>query len=121
MPVLVIDADITPRLAAELVKRGRDSRSLQSLGLKEEKDPSLLHMLNAEFGVHGYVLVTGDDQMPFAHFGLPLWSQPATLDATPERRPACQTRKRSGSLTRPRRLPAVPRFRCRRSAMYWRR
>lgn len=63
--LLVIDADLHPRIAGELRKRGRAARSLQDLSWKNLEDPEMLEEV-----FHTYpdaVLVTGDDSLPQDH------------------------------------------------------
>ena len=67
MPVVVIDADINKRLASELKKRGRDALATSELLIAGLKDAPLLQHLHDTYGRHGYVLLTGDDKMPFQH------------------------------------------------------
>ncbi len=63
--LLVIDADLNPRIASELRKRGRAAKSLQQLGWKAMEDPE---MVRAVFGrLTDPVLVTTDDNMPADH------------------------------------------------------
>ncbi len=63
--LVVIDADLQPRLAGELRKRGRAARSLQELGWKQLEDPKLLEQVFGEYP--DAVLVTGDDSLPQDH------------------------------------------------------
>lgn len=59
--LVVLDADLQPRLAAELRRRGRAARSLGELGGSRLEDPEMLERV---FGEHSNaVLVTGDDNL----------------------------------------------------------
>jgi hypothetical protein len=62
---LIIDASLDTRVATELKYRGRDAVSAAELGLGRVKDPDLLAGL-AKI-TDPWVLVTGDDRMPYAH------------------------------------------------------
>jgi len=63
--LLIIDADISSRVASELRKRLRMALSLKELRVQHFEDPPLLRF------IHMYwpetVLVTADDQMPQEH------------------------------------------------------
>jgi hypothetical protein len=63
--LLVIDENLTTRLAGELRDRGREARSFGQLGLRGATDPDALRRLFALFP--DCVLVTGDDSMPAEH------------------------------------------------------
>jgi hypothetical protein len=63
--LLVIDADLNPRIAHDLRERGRHAYSLAQLKLKDAKDPVMLPTLYARYPA--CVLVTGDDNMPREH------------------------------------------------------
>ena len=63
--LLVIDADLNPRIASELRKRGRNAKSLQHLGWKTELDPDMLRLVYGE--LDDPVIVTSDDDMPNDH------------------------------------------------------
>ncbi len=63
--LLVVDEDLSKRIATELTRRGRNAHSSASLNLKGLKDPPLLqalHSLDPDC-----VLITGDDAMPATH------------------------------------------------------
>jgi hypothetical protein len=63
--LIVIDENLSPRLARELRSRGRNAKSAAELNLARVKDPVLLKRLAAWHP--GCVLVTGDDSMPLEH------------------------------------------------------
>jgi predicted nuclease of predicted toxin-antitoxin system len=75
--VLIIDEDLSPRLARYLRERGRHARSVADLGLRNSKDPELLRELANRRTLGEWVLVTGNDAMPAEH---------AALSATCDRR-----------------------------------
>jgi len=63
--LLVVDESLSKRIAAELVRRGRNAKTVARLDLRGTKDPHLLeqlHALDPEC-----VLITGDDDMPATH------------------------------------------------------
>lgn len=64
--LIVVDADINKRLATELDFRGRRARSLASFQLHGSLDDVVLTRLNDRLEVP-WVLLTGDDHMPFDH------------------------------------------------------
>ena len=71
--LLVIDADISPEIAAHLLARGRNAVSVHFVplggvdkpGRLEDRD--LLPRLASHFEGEDWMLVTGDDQMPLQH------------------------------------------------------
>ena len=63
--LLIIDACLATRIAAELNKRLRPAQSVASLGYKLMKDPPLLRFLAENYP--DAVLVTSDDHMPATH------------------------------------------------------
>lgn len=63
--LLVVDEDLSKRIATELRRRGKNARSSASLGLKGLKDPPLLVALHSRHPE--CVLITGDDAMPATH------------------------------------------------------
>lgn len=63
--LLVVDESLSPRIASELRRRGREARSFGHLGLKGEKDPQALRKLFAWYP--RCVLLTSDDSMPLEH------------------------------------------------------
>jgi hypothetical protein len=63
--LLVVDEDLSKRIATELRRRGRNAKSAASLGLRGSKDPSLLERLH-EIDPD-CVLISGDDDMPASH------------------------------------------------------
>jgi hypothetical protein len=67
--LLVIDADISKRVATELSNRARRAVSAYQLDLATNvQDPELLVALAEQFGdAVPWVLVTGDDTMPAEH------------------------------------------------------
>lgn len=64
--LIVVDADINKRLATELTCRGRPARSLASFHLNRSVDPIVLRRLHERID-EPWVLLTGDDRMPFDH------------------------------------------------------
>ena len=63
--LLVIDEDLSKRIATELRRRGRNAKRVTNLGLKGTKDPSLLqHLHDLD---PNCVLITGDNDMPASH------------------------------------------------------
>lgn len=63
--LLVIDENLSPKMAQRMRERGREALSAVQLGLKGVLDPQVL-----EFVFERYpeaVLVTGDDRMPEEH------------------------------------------------------
>lgn len=64
--LIVVDADINKRLATELEARGRRARSLASFQLNRSFDEVVLTRLHDRIDVP-WVLLTGDDHMPFDH------------------------------------------------------
>lgn len=67
VPLLVVDASLSTRIAAELRKRGRDARSLAQMGLKKLLDPDLIPRLADRLADVEWLLLTGDDRMPLEH------------------------------------------------------
>jgi hypothetical protein len=67
--LLVIDADVSKRLAQHLIGRARDAISLHALDLaRDVKDGQVLRSLAGLYnGERDWVLVTGDDAMPAEH------------------------------------------------------
>ncbi len=63
--LLVIDESLDKRLASQLERRGRYSRSIDWLGLGSIIDPPLLRKLHETHPE--CVLITGDDAMPKEH------------------------------------------------------
>ena len=63
--VLIIDENLTRRIASELRKRGKNSIAIVSTPLRGAKDPDLLKAIAAQYP--GSVLITGDDNMPATH------------------------------------------------------
>jgi hypothetical protein len=63
--VLVIDENLSPRLARELRNRGRRARAVEDLGLKSALDPDLIRKVFVLFD--DPILVTADDAMPAEH------------------------------------------------------
>ncbi len=53
------------RTRTEIWHRGRNVQRVQHYGLKKSKDPQLLPDLDAL--LDDWILITGDDKMPFAH------------------------------------------------------
>jgi hypothetical protein len=68
-PLLVLDADLSNRLASELRKRSRDAVSAKELGLAADVlDPQLLRALRESYhSERRWILVTGDDTLPAEH------------------------------------------------------
>lgn len=64
--LIVVDADLNKRLATEFVGRGRPARSLASFHLARSLDPIVLRRLHERIE-ESWVLLTGDDHMPFDH------------------------------------------------------
>lgn len=62
---LVLDENLNPRLATELLRRGRDATRVQQLGLRGSADPQLIEKLDAQ--LDAWVLVTADDLLPDTH------------------------------------------------------
>lgn len=62
---LVIDADMPRRIRTEISHRGRNVERVQRFGLKNSKDPALLPALDEI--LDDWILITGDNKMPFAH------------------------------------------------------
>jgi hypothetical protein len=63
--LLVVDEDLSRRIATELRRRGRNTKRVAELDLKGTKDPKLLeklHDLDPDC-----VLITGDNDMPASH------------------------------------------------------
>ena len=67
--LLVIDADVSKRLALWLTERGRAAIAASALDLASNvKDPEVLRALAATYNEEReWVLVTGDDAMPAEH------------------------------------------------------
>jgi len=63
--LLLIDENLTPRIAAELRKRRKNSIAIVKTNLKGSNDPDLLRAIAREY--KGAVLVTADDNMPATH------------------------------------------------------
>lgn len=84
--VLIIDEDLPRRLAAELNKRGRSASTVASLGFAGAKDPALLADLTQLGPVLEWVLVTGDDAMPWEHMDA-ITETNATVATIDPRRP----------------------------------
>ena len=68
--VLVLDASLNRRLAAELKGRGRAAASAAELGMARMSDPELLRGLTRRMGTQDWVLVTADDFLPAEQAGL---------------------------------------------------
>jgi hypothetical protein len=84
--VLIIDEDLPRRLATELDKRGRSATTVAALGFAGAKDPALLADLTQLGPVLEWVLVTGDDAMPWEHSTV-LTDTGATIATVDPRRP----------------------------------
>lgn len=84
--VLIIDEDLPRRLATELDKRGRSASTVASLGFAGATDPALLTDLTQLGPVLEWVLVTGDDAMPWEHSDV-IASTGATIATIDPRRP----------------------------------
>src|SRR6266536_2241852 len=65
MAPLITDESLDTRLAGSLRRRGRDSASIASMGLKGLEDPDLVRAIIEEYPKA--VLVTADDHMPEHH------------------------------------------------------
>lgn len=81
---LVIDADLPGRTRTELAHRGRRVERVQHYELKDSKDPLLLPALDSL--LDDWILITGDDKMPFAH-GNAIAAVGATIATIDPRRP----------------------------------
>lgn len=81
--LIVVDADLHKRLATELQGRGREAVSLSAMNLHRSKDPNVLRRLHERLEVP-WVLLTGDDHMPFDH--AELIAELGTTIATVDRR-----------------------------------
>lgn len=84
--VLLIDEDLPRRLATELCCRGRFSTTIAALNFGGSKDPKLLADLEQLGLVLAWVLVTGDDAMPWEH-GRVIRATGATVATISPRRP----------------------------------
>ena len=71
-------------MRTELWHRGRNAERVQHFGLRDSKDPELLPALDAV--LDDWILITGDDKMPFAHAG-DLQALGATVATIDPRRP----------------------------------
>ncbi len=67
--LLIIDASLNRRMAAELRRRGREATNLNRIGAAEAKDPVLLRFLHMNCG-DNWVLITYDDHLPEEHASL---------------------------------------------------
>ena|SRR2546427_4078420 len=63
--LLVVDEDLSKRIATELRRRGRTAKTVAALELKGWRDPLLLERLH-EIDPD-CVLISGDDDMPATH------------------------------------------------------
>lgn len=72
------------RTRTELARRGRTVERVQAYGLKDSKDPQLLPELDQR--LDDWILITGDDKMPFAHAGI-VAAVGATIATIDPRRP----------------------------------
>jgi predicted nuclease of predicted toxin-antitoxin system len=63
--LLLIDENLSRRIASELRKRGKNSVAIVGTDLRGAKDPDLLRAIAREY--EDAVLVTGDDNMPATH------------------------------------------------------
>lgn len=81
--MLIIDESLNPRIAAELNKRGRNARSVASLGYRGLKDPELIYALVADYPEA--ILVTADDQMPAVHADVLRATKVTIATVSPER------------------------------------
>jgi hypothetical protein len=63
--LLVVDEDLSKRIATELRRRGRNAKTVAALGLKGWNDPRLLERLHEIDS--DCVLISGDDDMPATH------------------------------------------------------
>ena len=68
--LLVLDASLSRRIAAELKGRGRAAAAAAELGLARAGDPELLRGLARRMGDQPWVLVTADDFLPAEHADL---------------------------------------------------
>jgi hypothetical protein len=83
--MLVIDADMPGRTRTEIWHRGRNVQRVQHYGLKNSQDPKLLPELDSR--LEDWILITGDDKMPFAHADT-IAAVGATIATIDPRRPA---------------------------------
>lgn len=83
--LIVVDADISKRLATELRARGREATTLASFHLDRSLDPVVLRRLSERLTLP-WVLVTGDDHMPSDH-GDDIEKLAATIATVDRRRP----------------------------------
>lgn len=63
--IIVVDENLSKRLATELSYRGRDAVTVAKLGLRGSADPELLNKLDAQ--LDDWVLITADDALPETH------------------------------------------------------
>ena len=62
--LLVLDASLNRRIAAELKGRGRAAAATAELGMARAGDPELLRGVTRRMGDQPWVLVTADDFLP---------------------------------------------------------
>jgi predicted nuclease of predicted toxin-antitoxin system len=62
---LLIDENLSRRIASELRKRGKNAIAIVGTDLRGAKDPDLLRAIARDY--EDAVLVTGDDNMPATH------------------------------------------------------
>lgn len=62
--LLVLDASLNRRIAAELKGRGRAAAAAAELGMARASDPELLRGVSRRLGDQPWVLLTADDFLP---------------------------------------------------------
>ena len=65
--VLVLDASLNRRIAAELKGRGRAAVAAAEVGMARASDPELLRGVTRRMGDQPWILVTADDYLPAEH------------------------------------------------------
>lgn len=74
--LLVVDASVDNRIAAELRFRRRAAVALSQLGIHRLEDPDLIPELCTQMPDMQWVLVTADDSMPDDWADIIAWRQP---------------------------------------------
>lgn len=87
--ILLIDENLTRRIASELRKRGKNAIAIVSTELKGAKDPDLLLAIARDHP--NAVLITGDDNLPATHRDVLKETGVTLAIVSPEREPSYST------------------------------
>ena len=86
---LLVDENLTRRIASELRKRGKNAVAIVSTELKGAKDPDLLRAIARDYP--DAVLITSDDNLPATHPDVLKETGVALAIVSPEREPGYST------------------------------